>query len=292
MTSCLLCTQGTITERFKRGAMRVVVCGDCGLQFLDPQPSDDALSAIYGEGYFVGSADGEEMAKTRRLKQATASLQLADIQRYAASRGDACPLGQAIEIGCGIGDFLKVATDAEIEIRGVDVSASAVASANAYLGRSLASVGTLEDLDDAAGSLDLIVLADVIEHVRDPVAFLGRVGDLLRPGGVVFAATPALDSWSARLMGRHWMDYKPEHLFYFDRRTVSQLFDRAGFDDVTITPGRKALSLDYVRGHFTRYPVPLVTPVLSAIHTLLPRTLADAPFRITASGINIVATKR
>ena len=41
-----------------------------------------------------------------------------------------------------------------------------------------------------------------------------------QPGGVIFVATPSLDSWSARLLRERWMEFKAEHLFYFDSATL------------------------------------------------------------------------
>ncbi len=74
------------------------------------------------------------------------------------------------------------------------------------------------------------MLADVIEHTRNPLADLAHVWRLLRPGGALFIALPSLDSWSARLMRERWMEFKLEHLFYFDSSTVQTALLRSGFD--------------------------------------------------------------
>src|SRR6185437_11195440 len=102
----------------------------------------------------------------------------------------------------------------------------------------------------------------VIEHVRDPADFLERVRRVLKPGGVVFIATPSIDSWSARLLGRQWMEYKPEHLFYFNPATLTRLMERSGYDSIAISSGRKVLTLDYVIGHFDKFAVPVLSPLL------------------------------
>ena len=104
----------------------------------------------------------------------------------------------------------------------------------------------------APASFDVCVLADVIEHTRDPMATMLRAWELLKPGGTLFLATPSLDSWSGRLMRQRWMEFKPEHLFYFDERTVRTLLLAAGFTDVHVSAGRKTLSPDYVFAHFDR----------------------------------------
>ena len=57
------------------------------------------------------------------------------------------------------------------------------------------------------------------------------------------------------------MEFKAEHLFYFDSRTLESLLVRAGFDEVAIDSGRKTLSPDYVIAHFERFPVPVISPL-------------------------------
>ena len=66
------------------------------------------------------------------------------------------------------------------------------------------------------------------------------------PGGIIFIATPSLDSWSARLLKNRWMEFKPEHLFYFDSSTLQTLLIDCGYKDIIEQPGTKALNVDYI----------------------------------------------
>lgn len=286
---CPLCHSHSFAPRFSNEGMRVVRCGGCGLVMSDPQPDDDTLERIYTETYFIGSDRDDLDVQTGFLKRGTARLQLAEIIAYVEDRGPGPTRPRVLEVGCGNGDFLLEARDAGFDIQGVDVSESAVAIANRILGEGTARAGRLEDLNMAEGSLDIVVLADVIEHVRDPAHLMNRVRRILKPGGVVFVATPSLDSLSARLMGRFWVEYKLEHLFYFDQRTISRLLVQAGFGNIAVTPGRKVLSVAYIIAHFERFPVPLLTPGLKFLKLLLPAGLRKRPFRVTASGINVIA---
>ena len=286
---CPLCHSHSFAPRFSNERMSVVRCGGCGLVMCDPQPDDDTLERIYTETYFIGSDRDDLDVQTGFLKRGTARLQLAEIVAYVEDRGPGPTRPRVLEVGCGNGDFLMEARDAGFDIQGVDVSESAVAIANRILGEGTARAGRLEDLNIAEGSLDIVVLADVIEHVRDPAHLMNRVRRILKPGGVVFVATPSLDSLSARLMGRFWVEYKLEHLFYFDQRTISRLLVQAGFGNIAVTPGRKVLSVAYIIAHFERFPVPLLTPGLKFLKLLLPAGLRKRPFRVTASGINVIA---
>jgi SAM-dependent methyltransferase len=47
----------------------------------------------------------------------------------------------------------------------------------------------VERLDVESSSIDLALCTQVLEHVRDPVAALGEIGRVLRPGGFAFITT-------------------------------------------------------------------------------------------------------
>jgi len=136
------------------------------------------------------------------------------------------------------------------------------------------------------------VLADVIEHVRDPREFLAAVHRLLAPGGVILVATCSLDSWSARLLKTRWMEFKPEHLVYYGVRTLQSQLWQSGFEGVVTLPGLKSLSADYVADHFRRYPVAGLSPLVRLAAALLPAPLRRRPVRMVASGMVMLARAR
>lgn len=288
LESCPLCRRAELVRWFALRDHAVTRCHSCGLAMLDPQPDDHVLASIYDAAYFIGAGDAELRAQAIELKRETAKLQLADIAATLPARGHDGDR-RLLEVGCGLGTFLAEARNVGFDVTGLDVSATAIAAANRRLGEPRARCGTLEEANFPAGAFDVVVLADVIEHVRDPAAFLARARRLVKPGGGVFVATPSLDSLSARLMGRHWMEFKPEHLFYFNRRSLTRLLEASGFENVLITPGRKVLNLGYVQGHFEHYPVRGLTPLLRLLGRTAPEWLLRARFRVVASGINAVA---
>ena len=60
--------------------------------------------------------------------------------------------------------------------------------------------GTLEDARFPDGRFAVVVLSDLLEHVREPMIFLREVRRVLRPGGRLLIVTPDLGSLSARKM--------------------------------------------------------------------------------------------
>jgi SAM-dependent methyltransferase len=280
LPACPLCDGVRLEHAFSAGGQRLVRCGGCALLMSDPQPSAAQLSAIYDADYFLGAPTPEGRAQMAQLKSASARGYLRDLQRYRGPHG-----GRLLEVGCGTGDFLAEARAAGFDVAGVEVSADAARAARARVGEAAVRVGELEDVAGQLGTFDVCVLWDVLEHARNPLHLLRTVRALLRPGGVLALATPSLDSWSARLLGERWMEIKPEHLFYFDRRTLQGALFRTGFEGVLVRPGWKVLSLDYVALHFDRFAVPGFTPLLRLARRLLPSFVRHRPFRVVASGM-------
>ena len=256
------------------------------MRFLNPQPSNEELSAIYTEHYFLSYDTDAGRESVSFLKRATARQYLGEIESFRGSSS-----GRLLEVGCGEGDFLAEAEQVGFEVEGVEYSSAACATANRRLKRGRVRQGELEGAQLAAESFDVIVLNDVIEHVRSPAVVLGEIHRLLKPGGTLFLATPSLDSWSARIMGRHWMEWKPEHLSYFNRESMTGALQRSGFSGVKVQSGWKILSFDYVHAHFEKFPVAGVTPFLRLLGKILPAFLRGAAVRIVASGMNVFCRK-
>jgi SAM-dependent methyltransferase len=295
LTHCPLCLHQHFSYQFSQAGLSIVRCDGCSLLMRNPQPSDAELAAIYGEGYFFGTSTraGEDRydQEFARLKQATAAGYLDRVERYlgwdATSRGGR----RLLDLGSGLGDLLVEAQARGYEATGIEFSASSVGRANARLGQEVVRQGTIETAGLAEASYDVCMLSDVIEHTRDPMRVLADVWRVLAPGGAIFVATPSLDSWSARLLRDRWMEFKAEHLFFFDSATLESALVRAGFEHIRIAPGRKTLSPEYVLQHFRRFPVPVLSPIGRATGALLPRALSRRRLRVVASGIDAVARR-
>ncbi|HAO79534.1 MAG TPA: hypothetical protein DCQ92_11275, partial [Verrucomicrobia subdivision 3 bacterium] len=284
--TCHVCKGARFYYLFSISDYRVVRCDDCGLMFLNPQPSDDELTRIYDANYFLGSDTETGRQAVSEIKQATARLYLAETRRYSGLQ-----YGRLLEIGCGDGDFLVAAEDEGWLVTGVEYSPTACEKVRRRLKNGQVHSGELAQAQFPAEQYDLCVLSDVIEHIRDPLVFLREIHRVLKPGGTLFVATPSIDSWSARFMKQKWMEFKTEHLTYFDRQTLQTALAKSGFRDVIVQSGWKILSFDYVKMHFERFPVPVVTPFLTFITRLMPRKMRLKHRQIVASGMMVFSRK-
>lgn len=98
------------------------------------------------------------------------------------------------------------------------------------------------DLDDGIGDavrgpFDVVVAADVLEHVREPEALLAEARTLLAPGGMVLACVPNFAHWYPRArVATGTFAYERRgildagHVRFFTRRSFRRLVRAAGFD--------------------------------------------------------------
>jgi ubiquinone/menaquinone biosynthesis C-methylase UbiE len=279
--TCPICGAGRIAEHHRLARFGVAACVTCGVQFLTPQPSDADLASIYTSQYFFALDGDDHQRQHARLKQASAERTLRLLPTAPSG-------GRLLDVGCGTGDFLIAAAARTYEVTGIEFSESSAATAAARV-HGMIVHGSLEGAALPDASFDVVATSDVIEHVRDPLSFARELRRVLKPSGVAVVSTPSTDSWSARLLGRRWMEYKVEHLFYFNRPSLERALLAAGFEHVAIVPNVKVLSFEYIAAHFERFPVAGITGIVSAMRRFMPRPLRDRPFPVVASGITAIA---
>jgi 2-polyprenyl-3-methyl-5-hydroxy-6-metoxy-1,4-benzoquinol methylase len=95
----------------------------------------------------------------------------------------------------------------------------------------------LEDLRSnlgAAPQFDLVILWQVIEHLRQPWQDLQALRGLLYPQGKLLIGTMNANCLRARIERSHWTHYQnPTHFYYLDRTSLQRIITLSGFSRVT-----------------------------------------------------------
>jgi 2-polyprenyl-6-hydroxyphenyl methylase/3-demethylubiquinone-9 3-methyltransferase len=98
-----------------------------------------------------------------------------------------------VDIGCGGGLAAEPMARLGFSVTGIDAGAEAIAAARAHAEASGLSidyrVATAESLARADERFDVALALEIVEHVPDRNAFLGRLGRLVKPGGAFIGAT-------------------------------------------------------------------------------------------------------
>jgi 2-polyprenyl-3-methyl-5-hydroxy-6-metoxy-1,4-benzoquinol methylase len=145
---------------------------------------------------------------------------------------------KVLELGCSTGYMSKVLTESfGCSVTGIECDAASASAARTVCSRVIE--GDLETLDweSQLGDerFDVIVCADVLEHLRDPAHLLQRLGSVLSTEGYVVASIPNITHASVIMeLIRGRFPYCEEglldgtHLRFFSIDTVYETFERAG----------------------------------------------------------------
>ena len=218
-------------------------CPDCHLIFLHPLPSLKETEGVYDEEYFHGAAKGfgyiDYEKNKKPMKGAfVRSLRFVEKLKTTAAK-------RLLDIGASTGYLMRLAAERGWETVGIEISSYATSCARKA--GSDVHQGTLETVKLPPESFSAITLFDVFEHFRDPLLSLRTCHALLQHGGVLCINTPTADSVWARIFGREWHAIlPPEHLFLFNRRNLTRLLRRTGFEVVLTTKIGKKFSLPYI----------------------------------------------
>ena len=270
--SCDLC--GTPETRFVLTSPNLdgplVECVGCGFRFVRGRRENLA----FGRGEAKATADRireanlifEDISRDeeRRLNERNAQWRMSLIREFQ-------PDGRLLEVGCGRGDFLRVAGD-RFDVYGVEPNPElAMDSSRA----ATVHEGLIESVPWAA--FDVVASFHVIEHVDSPSSFVAEMARRLKPGGLIVLETPDIGSWPYRLLKGRWREFIPEHYYFFDRQTMVRLLEGEGLSVRRIQRVGKYASPDFILNRLGRH-LPFVPKSAGAF--LGSRTFRLNPFDI------------
>lgn len=207
----------------RRPADIFVRCKTCGLVYVNPRI------------LFPSTPDNELSQPLPNDIDFDASLRLSDfelpedLERIRKYR----PTGRLLEIGCGTGAFLKLASEAGYQVMGIEPRSDYAVYARDKFGVDVIQglVGDpRQSIELPTRGFDIVVMLAVIEHVLDVRKVVQEVQKCLRPGGIFYLMTPDGSSLSARMLGPRWKQYHVcWHHQFFNQHTLRRLLTGQGF---------------------------------------------------------------
>lgn len=233
---CDLCGCSLYTCLFKARDYRfgradeysVVKCNDCGLVFLNPRPTSDAIAKLYEEDY---TPDGS-MVLVPRVERRSSIRFLKNLwHRYNGLYHDEVigeVKGRVLDVGCGSGNLLLHIKEMGNAAFGVELNPRSAKICD-ELGLNV-FCGTIEEANFDDGFFDAIILSQVVEHFPSPKNSLKEFKRMLKPGGKLYIFCPNEGSYLSRLFGRYWHGWHvPFHFYAFSSYTIHVLAIESGF---------------------------------------------------------------
>jgi SAM-dependent methyltransferase len=246
-TSCPLCKSSINSIIHTFDGLSVVICRDCGLRYLNPRMNESSMRKLYKRrAYFSGGAgSGYDDYYIQEI-----SLRLT-FRRFLKNLRKVVPQAESLlEVGCGYGFFLDEAKGFFSRRTGVELSGEAGITAQETSGAHV-HIGSADSLPPEMKDFDIIIMLNVIEHVYEPVPLLLSLRERLTASGVIVLATPDIGSFWYKIMKKRWPSFKiPEHVAFYDEKTLRDLLDRAGFQPVGTIPYPHAFPLGVIADKF------------------------------------------
>lgn len=267
------------------GSFDVVRCKHCGLVYVNPRPTAASLAYYYpSETYYAYRRLRGPHQFGQRMRQHVKTIALAEAKGYPLGdlqtmkwalpwlggvlklaigrRFDGFPPyidgGRLLDVGCGAGSYLYSLRELGWEVQGVETDQQAASYAKNTLGLEVFS-GPLEEAGFPGGHFDVVIMRQVLEHLRDPAGTLEEVYRVLKDPGKLIVELPNFESFQAALFRDKWFHLDlPRHLYHFSPRTVRTMLYQAGFSEITVfnlpTTSGITGSLQYMCNAWTQDP--------------------------------------
>jgi dolichyl-phosphate beta-glucosyltransferase len=223
---CPVCFSAEVGSIAQLGEQVVRACRRCRCRFfsgfatrdedMDVRPLD-RVSAVR-----EATAERLDPAEERTCLRRSALL-----MRYLS------PRARVLEIGAGNGKLGGILSR-EFDYVGIDLSDRSCREARArgvevYRARLTSFVNT-------GAPFDAVAMFGVLEKMEDPQDAMAKVGELLRPGGLVVIVTPDTESLLCTLSGRRWFAYETrDGAIFYSRSGLIELLERSGFEILSVS---------------------------------------------------------
>lgn len=179
-------------------------------------------------------------------------------------------VSKILDIGCSIGTLGKqIKQENDVEVIGIEIDKDMASEAHKSLDKVItADVETLcLDTYFPSTYFDCVILADIIEHLKDPWNLLKNTSSILSDNGLVIACIPNIRHYTTiiNLVLKGYWPYRERgihdrtHLRFFTLRNIKELFQSSG---INITKIERKYRLFERPHYYNKYARFLAFPVL------------------------------
>lgn len=236
MRTCKVCQQVSaefvenINGYLEGNSFEIYYCNNCDTSFVN-DVNENELELIYNfiykngkqvPGYVRYHEYGEQVLKTRSpLNYLAESEDMYWAILDCVRKGLIKKSMKIMEVGCGLG-YLTYALSIEgFNIIGIDISSKAIDNAINKYGNFYKCKDVFKMAAETEEKYDVIILTEVIEHVSNPVEFIGALSKLLMPEGRIILTTPNKSAYPNNI---YWdSELPPVHLFWFSEKSLNTI---------------------------------------------------------------------
>lgn len=264
LEACPICFSTELRHYFRRPSLfddgkHIVYehCRGCGVVLRNPRMPPNLRLSIYEDKILP---DAQKQLLPRNQLHYAYMLRLID-DLYPADAGR-----RLFDFGCGAGGFLLEAQKAGWDCMGLELNKDLARFVTESYGIPVYQ-GLVDDPEFADERFQVVLSAQVFEHLLDPRQALLDLAKHLDPPGFVLIEVPNQLAIKERLRRGRTLD--DSHLFYFSADALSWMFEDAGFEVLHVQEGLRPYRLWPATAH---WPRPLVESVIGLLARFQVRT--------------------
>lgn len=220
--NCISCGSSKLIYWDSVRGMSIVRCGECGVKFVNPFPTDKCIERLYESG-MERWINIEEYERNRKPYFAFYLTHLKRLNPDGA---------RLLDIGCGIGTFMKMAEEKGMSTLGLEISPADIAIARK---RELNVCLLKKSESKLMSNFDFCTMLDFLEHVKNPVYFIEIARKVLDQDGILLIDTGDTGGMVGIVgKSRNPFIQNEGHLVFYDRKSIRVLLEFHGFKIVEV----------------------------------------------------------
>jgi len=218
---CPLCNGKDIFYLLERMGISVYYCKNCDFGFQNPRLKEEILEKLYKNDETNWPCHVSKLQILIDKKKYDYGLDL--LETFSPPSKEAL-----LDIGCGSGFSLRRAmVKGWRECVGIELS-------HRYSFPYHYRIKIINDSFDRAFKklwvkTDAVMMWDVLEHISDPLGFLGQLKDIMKKGSLILIMVPNLKSLASRLIREKSPTFTWQHLNYFTALSLKKILNNSGF---------------------------------------------------------------
>ena len=219
-----------------RETFQVVQCEACGFRFTNPRPDENEIGKYYESEEYIshsGTSRGVVnkiygMVRNLTIKQKVKLINKQILNPKSQTRN-------ALDIGCGTGEFLNACKQNGWNVTGIEPSEVARKHAKENFGIEPLTPEKLFEISEK--KFNVITMWHVLEHVHQLHKTIEQINKPLVDEGALIVAVPNCNSFDAKKYGEHWAAWDlPRHIYHFTKKDIEKLFSSLGFKLQEVLP--------------------------------------------------------
>ena len=240
----------------------IAQCRQCGITQTIPQPSPEIIHAYYPDIYYPTGEPSKKYYKHHIQRYERDKI--AKIHRHRSG-------GRLLDIGCGVGFFVREANSAGFKAQGIEFSEQAALVGKERWGLDV-TCGDFLSHPYPESFFDIVTLWHVFEHLYRPKDILHKVNNILASGGLLVISVPNISSIQAGVFRERWYHLGvPRHLFHYSPQSLTGLVAQCGF----VVKDVDHFSYQHNGGGILASVIQLAPPAESFVHKLFRKTLGS-----------------